>query len=657
MFHDSKDSKMTFQPSRVQHELDYAIDTSHSNLARLLFDDTANTPLRNLTALMIAAAQGNLSELLAHKKADLRQQTDQGLTALMLAAIFGHAKCAGELLEEAGMQDSNGRTALMFAAAHMHADIITILADTELGFQDQYGRTALMAATLHNYPDGVDLLLDECRMQDSTGVTALMLAAENDHHRLTRRLAEHEAGLTTNSGVTALMLAATYGRRLPARILALNEAGMQCSLGWTALMIAANGGNSEIVELLVDEEAGRATNHGWTALMNATARRNIPSMRLLIDHEAGMQTETGMTAMMQAAQNGYLEGVRELVQFELGIRDSMGRTALDLAREGSQDEIVAFLEGIEGDDVNREAMLMISQRISESRRSSTPGASGVSGPRKSVSSNPPTSPRPQRPLSGSQSHVTLSQLCESGTHTPIGLGGRSAWTPPYQQGSPVPVIPTLPYQQANQTQMESHALQAHETHERFRAAMKTNMALTTSISRHLDELRTLCPTAIPDINKIHRRLGRQMSFTSVLVDFAAEVLSLADRNEVLVYEDSAPPEEFNGERQELLRGLNGAVHRFLDALPVDLDMSLTNTLSRSQDTTTKTLRRSNSWATALMHNVSSLKTSLVQMLGGSKSKTSTLPQETEEAFCAKCGASIPPSTEPFCLTCRRSVVL
>ncbi|TNJ26522.1 Ankyrin repeat protein 1 [Giardia muris] len=648
---------MTSQPSRVQLELDYAIDTSHSNLARLLFDDTANAPLRNLTPMMIAAAQGNLSELLVHKKADLRQQTDQGLTALMLAAIFGHAKCAGELLEEATMQDANGRTALMFAAQHMHADIITMLADTELGFRDQYGRTALMAATIQNYLDGVDLLLDECRIQDMTGVTALMLAAENDHHRLTRRLAEYETGLTTTSGVTALMLAVTYGRRLPARILALTEAGMQCSLGWTALMIAANSGNSELIELLVDEEGGRATNHGLTALMNATARRNIPSMRLLIDHEAGMQTETGMTAMMQAAQNGYLEGVRELVQFELGIRDSMGRTALDLARECGQDEIVSFLEGIEGDDVNREAMLMISQRISESRRSSTPGASGVSGPRKSVSSNPPTSPKPSRPLSGSQSHVTLSQLCESGTHTPIGIGGRSTWTPPYRQGSPVPVIPTLPYQQPNQSQLEAYALTVRETHERFRTAVRTNMALTTSIAKQFDELRALCPTAIPDINKIHRRIGRQMSFTSVLVDFAAEVLSLADKSEIFTYDNSGSPEEFNDERQGLISGLNGAVQRFLDALATDSDTSLSNTLSHTQDTSARALRRSNSWAAALMHNVSSLKTSLVQILNGSKSKPMSLTQEAEEAFCAKCGTSIPLSTEPFCLACRRSVVL
>ncbi|EFO61158.1 Kinase, NEK [Giardia lamblia P15] len=244
--------------------------------------------MREKTALMIAAARGHaeIVRLLVEHEGGMEDFLDW--TALMYAAQNGHPECVELLLEkEGGMKDSDEWTALMWAAENGHLDCVRLLVDRE---REASGWTDLMCAACLGDADAVGNNLQQAGMKNNYGQTALMWAAQNGHLDCVRLLLEKEGGMKSNSGRTALMYAAQNGHAGCVRLLMKKENGMQTINGWTALIVAAYLGKTDCVELLLEKEGRMQDTDGWTALMWATYWNKPECVKLLVRKERNLKS-------------------------------------------------------------------------------------------------------------------------------------------------------------------------------------------------------------------------------------------------------------------------------------------------------------------------------------------------------------------------------
>ncbi|ESU34694.1 Serine/threonine protein kinase [Giardia duodenalis] len=205
------------------------------------------------------------------------------------------------------------------------------------------GGTALMRAAIHGHAELVELLLEkEGGIRDNSEWTALIWAARTGHIDCLELLLEREGGMRDNNGGTALMATVGNGYSNCARRLLRKEICMQDNNGTTALMAAAGRGYADCVKLLMNKESCMQDGNGWTALMWAAQNRHVDCVRLLVDKEAGMREKKGWTALMFAAQAGSVDCVKLLVR-EKNLRDNTGGDALDMAEIWGHREIIALL--------------------------------------------------------------------------------------------------------------------------------------------------------------------------------------------------------------------------------------------------------------------------------------------------------------------------
>ncbi|TNJ26547.1 Kinase, NEK [Giardia muris] len=287
-------------------------------------------------------------------------------TALMEAAGRGDLEGVKTNLHEAGEKERNGWTALMKAAANGHANCIPFL-EKEIGMQNNWGGTALMKAADNGKTDCIRLLLSEAGKQTTKewrdfppGMTALMLAAHENHPEIVQLLLPYEQGLTDSNGHTSqwhannskeegdysrvrkllenegteripppkeeylLMTSAITGDVEGVRK-HLDRAGHRDLTGMTALMWAAREGHANCVPLL-EKEIGMKDNGGETALMKA-AEHGRTDCILLLEKEVRCQNKRGLTALIKATEGGYSECI-PILEREAGMRDNFGRTAL-----------------------------------------------------------------------------------------------------------------------------------------------------------------------------------------------------------------------------------------------------------------------------------------------------------------------------------------
>lgn len=183
--------------------------------------------------------------------------------------------------------DTNGWTALMWAASRGHTATVTALlaiSCIEVNHANNKGETALMWAARCGHTATVAELLTApgilVNQANNNGETALMLASFNNHLTTVAKLLTAPRILVNqadNNGMTALMLAtswkdtATFAALLAVPDILVNLANNK---GETPLMLATRYGHMNIVSALIKKGVDflAVNNNGKTALMLATAK-------------------------------------------------------------------------------------------------------------------------------------------------------------------------------------------------------------------------------------------------------------------------------------------------------------------------------------------------------------------------------------------------
>lgn len=259
---------------------------------------------KNVTPLILAAQKGNIAVVreLLRKGADRTAVSNNGTTAVLQAAHFGHATILHLLLRAGGTatattttttsddnDDDEGNHHRDFHSATSHPPLSSSSNNIVEQANDNH-TTPLMRASQEGHVEAVQLLVQagaSVNRRNMVQMTSLMLASQRGHANVCQTLLQHSADVDakTNQDSTALLLACKRGHLAVVRVLV--TAGCELygtdSRGRTArqvvrrrihtsataaAMLAGNGGG--------DADNGRTTatttttgdNNNNTALLN-----------------------------------------------------------------------------------------------------------------------------------------------------------------------------------------------------------------------------------------------------------------------------------------------------------------------------------------------------------------------------------------------------
>ena len=129
--------------------------------------------------------------------ANVNAEYNRDLTALILAAVFGHTEIVKALIQagaDINAKDNLGSTALMEAVGGGHTEIVKALIKAGADdLTDNEGKTALICAAESEYsnPETVNALIDagsNVKQKDNSGQTALDYARNNPNFKGTDAL-------------------------------------------------------------------------------------------------------------------------------------------------------------------------------------------------------------------------------------------------------------------------------------------------------------------------------------------------------------------------------------------------------------------------------------------------------------------------------------
>lgn len=358
---------------------------------------------QNRTKLMECVLLDCLQEAEKYLSTEKRHTTENGKTALMLAASAGKLEFVRLLApHEARMQDNNGYTALMFAVESNHFECVEILLDTEAGLRTKAGKSALdiarvmgrqecillledrdcanspwdklmyavRSSKINTVLDNIDALdsaiFEEALKRGNTFILSLLchkIAADDLSITLLPSLYKRVDKQTK-------LMTSVYNKNTHDAMNYLDNLGSICtqqiefhSTGGrskcqvkesTALMIAAYTGEVASVKMLLVER-GIKTSTGRTALMIAARYGHTEACKLLL-REAGFQDNDGRSAMMLATQYRMLEVVELLLPHEGRLTTNDGETALMIAASQGFVEVVEMLARVEAGLQTRHGM-------------------------------------------------------------------------------------------------------------------------------------------------------------------------------------------------------------------------------------------------------------------------------------------------------------
>ncbi|CAF9942356.1 hypothetical protein IMSHALPRED_003636 [Imshaugia aleurites] len=211
---------------------------------------------------------------------------------------------------------------------------------------------ALEAASECGLLELVEFLLDHSVGSDSALDSAVVFASAEGHAEIVTLLIERGASVQSLTGDSsnALQKACKGGHLQVAKILLQHGANANKSdrWMWTPLHHAAHGSHSGLVALLLENEANPSsqTPLGLTACHLAASRGDAETITFLLDakYDLGLTTRDRHTPLHKAAEERHLNVCRLLLQrgSDVQAKNRDGKTALDLVEDSASREVLGI---------------------------------------------------------------------------------------------------------------------------------------------------------------------------------------------------------------------------------------------------------------------------------------------------------------------------
>jgi len=302
----------------------------------------------------------------AYQESAIQPTEDTNTTALISASQAGNTQTVLDIINnlntpiDINEQDSEGATALHYAALNGHLEIVKHLIEhnAKVNIKTQEGRTPLHCATFGSHVNIVTYLLNrqaDIKETDSRGRTAMHIAAEKGLLGVVQALAhcnENVCSMVDEFLHTPLHLSVQENRLEVSRYLIdLGcDVNAKNSDGHSPLHIAVFSGHTELVLqlLLSGADASIEDKDGKSALHFAAFKGHMEPCILLLRHGVNVDSKTiaGMTALHIACYKNYFEIASTLLKHGANVnvvQSQSGYNALHFAAHAGHSGLIKLL--------------------------------------------------------------------------------------------------------------------------------------------------------------------------------------------------------------------------------------------------------------------------------------------------------------------------